>query len=198
MQTSGVLSSSVTSSEFILFTEKKLTWFRSIVLKVELLVHSIRITGLSIGFCEKLENSEDATKLHKWILMYNTRETWSGANSCHPSFVLITSKFYFLYENALSERLFIKHFSFTVSAEDIWTLDPNTAKQPAENQYPIFPSCSPPLLPRLTVFTNRSTPYVCSSPWSSFPIFLVPTFLFLSEICFLYPHVKCRPNVECH
>jgi len=61
----GVLSSSVTSSEFILFTEKKLKWLRSIVLKVELLVHSIRITGLSIGFWEKLENSGDATKLHK-------------------------------------------------------------------------------------------------------------------------------------
>jgi len=65
VQTSGVLSSSVTSSEFILFTEKKLKWFRSIVLKVELLVHSIRITGLSFGFREKLENSGDAAELHK-------------------------------------------------------------------------------------------------------------------------------------
>jgi len=101
VQTSGVLSSSVTFSEFILFTEKKLKWFRSIVLKVELHVPSIRITGRSIGFCEKHENSGDETKLHKLILMYNTRETWSGANSCHPSFLLIANKFYFLYENAL-------------------------------------------------------------------------------------------------
>jgi len=57
-------------------------------LKAELHVPSIRITGRSIGFCEKLENSGDATKLHKWILMYNTLETWSGANSCHPPFLL--------------------------------------------------------------------------------------------------------------
>jgi len=52
-------------------------------------------------FLRKLENSWDATKLHKWILIYNTRETWRGANSCHPSFLLIPSKFYILYENAL-------------------------------------------------------------------------------------------------
>jgi hypothetical protein len=47
-------------------------------------------------------------------------------------------------EALLSEHLFIIHFSFSIYAEDIWTLAPNTAKRPTKNQYPIFsPSSSP-------------------------------------------------------
>jgi hypothetical protein len=37
-----------------------------------------------------------------------------------------------------SRHLFIIHFSHTISAEDISTVGPNTAKRPAKNQYPIF------------------------------------------------------------
>lgn len=44
----------------------------------------------------------------------------------------------------LSKHLFTIHFSFTISAEDISALGPNTAKRPAKNQYSIFsPSQSP-------------------------------------------------------
>jgi hypothetical protein len=49
----------------IIYGKKNLNGFNRLFMKVELHVPSVRTTGRSIGFCEMLENSGDATKLHK-------------------------------------------------------------------------------------------------------------------------------------